>query len=120
MSSHYGYGRRKELQLGEFLERRGFEWARAQGSRGPVDLMAVRGRLRLAIQVKATRSDYSRHTQLSGEGETRLIRSAAARRATPTLALVSRNYVWLVSLPDETVIGEGELRPLHYEYPNET
>ncbi len=91
MSSHYGYGKRKELQLGEFLERRGFDWERAQGSRGPVDLIAKRGALRLAIQVKATRSDFTNYTRLSPQDETRLIRSAARHRARPTLALVSRN-----------------------------
>ena len=117
MSSHYGYGKRKELQLGEFLERRGFDCQRAQGSRGPVDLIAKRGALRLAIQVKATHSDFTNYTRLSPRDETRLIHSAAARRARPTLALVSRNYVWLLSVPGEDLIGKGELKPLHYEYP---
>ncbi len=120
MSSHYGYGRRKELQLGEFLERRSFDWGRARGSRGPVDLIAARGRLRLAIQVKATRRDFTSYTRLSPRDETRLLRSAAARRARPTLALVSGNYVWLVSVPDENLIAKGELRRLRHEYPEET
>lgn len=119
MSSHYGYGRRKELQLAEFLARRGFDWERATGSRGPVDVMAQKGRRRLAIQVKATRSDLTRYTRLSQRDETRLIRSAAARRAKAALALVSRNYVWIVSVPTEKRIIEGELRPLRYEYQDE-
>jgi hypothetical protein len=82
-----------------------------------VDLIAERARLRLAIQVKATRSDFTSYTRLSPRDETRLIRSAAARRARPALALVSGNYVWLVSVPDEEPIVKGELKPLRYEYP---
>jgi Holliday junction resolvase len=120
MSSHYKYGRRKELQLGEFLQRRGFYCERARGSRGPVDLIAARGRLRLAVQVKATRSDSISYTRLGPADETRLLRSAAARRARPALALVSRNYVWLLSVPGENVIAKGELKPLRYEYPGQT
>lgn len=120
MSSHYGYGRRKELQLAEFLERRGFKWERARGSRGPVDVIARRGTLRLAIQVKATRSDLTSYTRLSSPDETRLIRWAAKWKARPALALVSRNYLWLLSGPGENLIAKGELKPLHYEYPAET
>jgi Holliday junction resolvase len=120
MSSHYGYGRRKELQLAEFLERRRFEWGRAVGSRGPLDLIANRGTLRLVIQVKATRRDSTSYSRLSQRDETRLLRSAAARKARPALALVCRNYVWLLSVPDQQLIDEGELRSLRYEYPDET
>jgi len=120
MSSHYGYGKRKELQVAEFLERRGFSWERAQGSRGPVDLIAKRGKLRLAIQVKATRTDSTSYTRLNSHEESRLLRSAAAQRARATLALVSRNYLWLVSVPHDTVIVEGELNPLQYEYQDES
>ncbi|SRR6266571_2104654 len=57
MASNYGYGRRKELQVGEFLERNGFEWGRAPGSRGPVDFVAKKGRRPVAVQVKSTRKD---------------------------------------------------------------
>jgi len=120
MSSHYRYGRHKELQVAEFLGRRGLHWGRAQGSRGPVDLVAERGALRLAIQVKATRSDFTSYMRLRRRDETGLIRSAAARKARPALALVSRNYVWLVSVPDGNLTERGELRPVQYEYPEET
>jgi hypothetical protein len=40
MASDYKYGRRKERQIGEFLERRGFSWVCAPGSRGVVDVFA--------------------------------------------------------------------------------
>jgi Holliday junction resolvase len=40
MASDYAYGERKELQVGEFLERRGYDWGRAAGSHGAVDLVA--------------------------------------------------------------------------------
>jgi hypothetical protein len=83
-------------------------------------LIATKGKLHLAIQVEATRSDFTSYTRLSQGEETRLVRSAAARRARPTLALVSRDYLWLVSVPDQIVIKEGKLRPLRYEYPEET
>ncbi len=106
--------------MGEFLERRGFHCARSRGSRGPVDLVACRGALRLAIQVKATRKDFTDYTRLKHQDEARLVRSAAARRARPVLALVSRNYVWLLSVPGEELIGKGELKPLRYEYPTHT
>ena len=120
MSSNYSYGRRKELQVGEFLRRRGFECRRARGSRGPVDLVAQRGRLKLAIQVKATRGDSTTYTRLGPRDEARLLRAATARRARSALALVSRNYVWLVSVPDDKVIVEGDLKPLRYDYPEHT
>ena len=103
--------------MAEFLERRGFAWARAAGSRGPVDLIAKRGSLRLAIQVKATRGDSTSYTRLPRRDETRLIRSAARREAKPSLALVSRNYFWLVSVPEESLLVEGELKPLRYGVP---
>src|SRR5258708_14697219 len=119
MSSHYGYGKRKELQMGEVLERRGFKWGRAASSQGPIDLIAARGRLRLAIQVKATRSEFTSYIRLSPRDEIRLIRSAAGRKASPTLALVSRNYFWLISVPDEILIEEGTLTTLRYLYPDE-
>ena len=117
MSSHYSYGRRKELQVAEFLERRGFACGRALGSRGPVDLVAEKSTLRLAIQVKATRDDFTSYTRLRPGDETSLRRSAAPRRARPVLALVSRNYVWLISVPDQDLMVQGELKPLRYEYP---
>ena len=120
MSSNYMYGKRKELQVAEFLKRRGFDCGRAQGSRGPVDVIAERGRLRLAIQVKATRSDLTSYTRLSRRDEIRLMRSAASRRARPALALVSRNYVWLVGVADEALIVKGQLKVLRYEYPGQT
>jgi Holliday junction resolvase len=120
MPSEYAYGRRKELQVGEFLRRRRFECRRARGSRGPIDLVARRGGHRLAIQVKSTRLGCVTYTRLGPSGETRLIRAAVARRAKPALALVSRNYVWLVSVPGDEVILEGELKPLQYEYPEHT
>jgi hypothetical protein len=73
MLSHYGYGRHKELQVAEFLERRGFDWGRARGSRGPVDLLAERSKTRLAIQVKSTRRDVTSYTRLSLSEEMGLI-----------------------------------------------
>jgi Holliday junction resolvase len=116
MASNYGYGRRKELQVGELLERSGFLWGRAQGSRGPVDLIAKKGRRAVAIQVKSTRKDYVDYcAQISPRQETSLIRSSAARRASAVVALVSRNTVTFVS--GRSVIGEARLKPLRYDYP---
>ncbi len=117
MASNYGYGRRKELQVGELLERRGFSWGRTQGSRGPIDLVAKKGRRRVAIQVKSTRRDCIDYcAQVSQREETSLIRSSAARRASAVAALVSRNTVTFVS--GRTVIGDGRLKPLRYDYPD--
>ena len=117
MASNYGYGRRKELQVGEFLERNGFEWGRAQGSRGPVDLVAKKGRRTVAVQVKSTRKDCIDYcAQMSQRQEISLIRSSAARRASAVVALVSRNSVTFVS--GRQIIGEGRLKPLRYEYPD--
>ena len=115
MASNYGYGRRKELQVGELLERRGFLWSRAQGSRGPVDLVAKKGRRTIAIQVKSTREDCVDYcAQITQRQEISLVRSSAARRASAVVALVSRNTVTFVS--GRRVIGEGRLRPLRYDY----
>jgi len=115
----YKYGRRKELQLGEFLERRGFKWRRTPGSRGPADIIAGKGTRRLLIQVKSTRKDYTISTKLSIDGENDLISEAKRFKALPVLALVSKNYVWLISVPSGKVLKEGELRLLKYDYPDE-
>ena len=116
MASNYGYGRRKELQVGELLERSGFLWGRTQGSRGPVDLIAKKGRRAVAIQVKSTRKDHVDYcAQISQRQETSLIRSSAARRASAVVALVSRNTVTFLS--GRRVIGEARLKPLRYDYP---
>lgn len=120
MPSHYAYGRRKELQVCEFLERRGFMCARAQGSRGATDIVAKRKSVTLAIQVKATRGDRISSERVNARSATRLVRSAAARGARPTLALISRNHLWLVAVPEMKILGEGELRPLQYDYPGHT
>jgi Holliday junction resolvase len=42
--SEYGYGRRKEFQLKEFLERRGYAVGFTPHSEGPADLLALSGR----------------------------------------------------------------------------
>jgi Holliday junction resolvase len=120
MSSDYNYGRRKELQVGEFLVRRGFKVERFRGSRGPVDLIAKKGGLQLAIQVKATRDDIISAERLKRTDETRLIRSAAGRKAKPVLALVSRNYFELFSVPNAEPIAKGELKPLRRDYREHT
>lgn len=114
--AEYIYGRRKELQVGEFLERRRFKWERSQGSRGPIDLVAQRGSTKIAIQVKATRKDYTSYTKLTIDGESRLIKAAKRINATPVLALVSKNYLWLVSVPDNEILLKGKLRKLKYDY----
>jgi Holliday junction resolvase len=120
MSSDYAYGKRKELQVAEFLQRRGFDWGRAAGSRGCVDLLAQKGREYLAIQVKSTRSLSISTTRLTLDEEASLIAYTDGSAAIPTLALVSRNYVWFLSVPDSEVFLEGNLKPLKYVYPDET
>ncbi len=120
MSSDYSYGRRKELQVGEVLELQGFDVARFQGSRGPVDLIAKKGRLRLAIQVKATRDDTISSDRLNRTDESRLTQSAAGTKAKPVLALVSRDYFELFSVPGGETIAKGKLKPLRRDYPEHT
>jgi Holliday junction resolvase len=119
MVTAYTYGRRKELQLAEALERRGFSWERAKGSRGPVDLVANKGRLNLAIQVKSTRSDVISYTRLRIRHEENLLSVIAGTRATPVLALISRNYFWLLRIPDGMELLKGRLVPLRYRYLDE-
>ncbi len=114
--SEYYYGRRKEFQVGEFLERRGFAWNRAAGSKGTIDLIAEKGSRKLAIQVKATRKDYTSYTKLTIDGEEQLIKAAKRIRTKPVLALISKNYLWLVSVPDDKLILKGKLKPLRYDY----
>jgi len=118
MANDYKYGRRKEFQVGEFLERRGFAWGCAVGSRGPADLVAQKGRQHLAIQVKATRDLSISYTRLTPREETNLLNYTDGNKATPVLALVSRNYVWLLRLPDGEELLKGNLKPLKYEYDN--
>jgi Holliday junction resolvase len=117
MASDYKYGRRKEHQIGEFLERRGFTWVCAPGSRGVVDIFAKRGRQSLAIQVKATRDLSISYTRLTLDEEGKLLDYAEDSRALPTLALVTRNYVWFLSVPDGQELLKGTLKPLKYQYP---
>lgn len=117
MASDYKYGRRKELQVGEFLERRGFAWGRTLGSRGPFDLIAKRDRVSLTIQVKATRGMSISYTRLAIREETNLLKHVEGSRAVPVVALVSRNYVWLVRVPDGAELFKGGLKTLKYQYP---
>jgi len=119
MACHYKYGRRKELQVGEHLELRGFQWQRSPGSRGPIDLM-VKGNKRraplLAIQVKSTRALSISGNRLNQAELTNLLSTAKEYEAIPILALVSRNYVWFLEVPDGTILSEGQLRPLRHSY----
>lgn len=116
MPTPYHYGRRKELQIGEFLKRRGFFWVRSPGSRGPGDILAKRNNNVYLIQVKATRKDNISYTRLTIDEEEKLIREARKYKAQPVLALVSRNFVWFISVPEEKLLLKGELRTLKYEY----
>ncbi|PYS76203.1 MAG: hypothetical protein DMF67_19920 [Acidobacteria bacterium] len=120
MPKHYAYGKRKELQVAEFLERRGYAWQRAQGSRGPFDIAAIKGQLRLLIQVKATRRRTICYTRFTQNEEVALIDTAITYNALPVLALVCGNYVWLVSVPDDELFIEGSLRTLKFCYPYES
>ena len=81
MASDYGYGKRKELQVGEFLQRRGFAWGRASGSRGVVDLIAKKGHQNLAIQVKSTRDLSISYTRLTPSEEANLLAFTDGTRA---------------------------------------
>jgi Holliday junction resolvase len=114
--SQYRYGRRKELQVGEFLERRGFNWKRAAGSKGSIDLVAWKGRVRLGIQIKATRKDYISYTRMDIDSEQRLMRDAKSLKVNPMLSLVSKNYAWFITVPDGKLLLEGELKSLKYDY----
>jgi len=80
------------------------------------DIVAKRnGRIWL-IQVKATRKDYTSYTRLTIDEEEKLIREARKYKAQPILALVSRNFIWFLSVPNENLLMEGELLPLKYDY----
>jgi len=114
--SEYKYGRRKELQVSEFLERRGYKWSIAIGSRGPIDIIAKRKGRKWGIQVKATRKDYITYTRLSIDEEHKLMKAAERRKVEPILALVTKNYVWFVTVPNESLMLHGKLKVLQYVY----
>jgi len=114
MISNYKYGKRKELQVGEFLQRRGFLWGRAHGSRGPIDLFAQKGSRILAIQVKSTRKTSISSARLTQCEEDRLLEACYGRRETAVLALVMRNFVYLVRVTDRKILFKGDLKPLKY------
>lgn len=118
MPTPYRYGRRKELQIGEFLERRGFTWRRSPGSRGAGDIVAKKNSTCWFIQVKATRKDYASYTRLTIDEEERLMKVSKRYRAVPVLALVSRNFVWFIRVPERKLLLKGEIRRLTYEYPD--
>jgi Holliday junction resolvase len=111
---------RKEIQVGEFYERQAYSWKRAFGSRGPVDVIARKGSQRHAIQVKSTRARAASSSRLTAKEEARLLSWAKRMKMTPVLALVCGNYVWLLRVPDYLPLLEGELKPLKYDYPDET
>jgi len=112
----YKYGRKKELQVGEFLEKKGYSWERSPGSRGSIDLIAKKGRRKWGIQVKATRKDYVTYTRLTIDEEDRLLKDANKLNVKPILALVTKNYVWFITVPDEGLVLKGKLKPLKYVY----
>lgn len=120
MSKEYKYGRRKELQIGEFLERRGHKWWRSPGSKGPIDIFVVKTSRKWAIQVKSTRKDLLSSKDCFPDNEWgKLIRAARQFMGKPILALVSRNYVVFYSIPDGKLILHGNLKPLKRKYRNE-
>ncbi len=116
----YKYGRKKELQVGEFLGRRGFEWDRSPASRGAADIIAKKSKKIFLIQVKATRKDETSYfKKLSIDEEKNLIKQAKKFKVFPILALVSRNYVWFLSVPSGRILLKGELRPFKYDHRDE-
>lgn len=119
MLTHYKYGRRKELQVGEMLERYGWSWERSPRSRGPADLFAKRGSLCMLIQVKATRKRVTTYTRLSQDEEDKLMTRAQKKGYVPVLALTTGNYAWIITIPDERVIIKGALKPLMHDYLDE-
>jgi Holliday junction resolvase len=76
-----------------------------------------RGRQSLAIQVKATRDLSIPYTRLTLDEEAKLLDYAEESTALPALALVTRNYVWFLSVPDGQELLKGSLKPLKYQYP---
>jgi Holliday junction resolvase len=102
--------------VGEFLERRGWRWTLAAGSRGPIDLLARRGQVRVAAQIKATREDRISTRRLRPADEQRLRSAATRETADPILALACRNYVWFISVVTGDLLLEGTLRPPRYDY----
>ncbi|HEX7320181.1 MAG TPA: hypothetical protein VF399_07490 [bacterium] len=113
--SHYQYGRRKEFQVGEFLKRRKYQWSIARGSRGPIDVMAVKGRRKWAIQVKSTRKISISYARLTIDDEKKLVMSAKRKNAIPVLALVVGNSVGFFKISNRDLMLRGKLRPLQYK-----
>lgn len=118
MAAHYPYGRKKELQVAELFIDKRYLTGRAQGSRGPFDLLVTKGNRRFAIQVKSNRPCKISTRCLSSVEEERLIQAARRERALPILALVSRNYAWFLIVPSGEIVGEKELKRLKRKYPN--
>lgn len=112
----YRYGRRKELQVADLLTRNGWDCAVAKGSRGAVDVVAVRGQARAAIQVKATRADSISTSRLAPREQTRLIRAAANLGARPVLALTAGNRVWFDTVPEGPTLATRKLKPLRRDH----
>jgi Holliday junction resolvase len=120
MTNPYVYGKRKELQVAECLERDfACSWSRAPASRGAVDIFATMGSIEIAIQVKATRAQSISSSRLSMNEESRLLEAVRGTKTIPILALVTRNQVYLIRVPDYKILWSAKLRPLRYEYPDE-
>lgn len=119
MLQHYPYGRRREIQVAECLERRGFDRMRSPGSRGPVDLFARRGRPTLAIQVNATRGNSIEYARLSAREESKLLRETRRTGAVHVAAFVVRNEAWFVDVRDGEEFDRVRLRTHKYEYDDE-
>lgn len=57
--TNYAIGRRLEYLARDELQRQGYTIVRSAGSRGPIDLCAIRGDAIILIQVKKSAADVS-------------------------------------------------------------
>lgn len=118
MVSQYSYGKKKELQLGEYLIGRGFKCKRFRGSRTGADLICTKAGKKWAIQVKATRKHKLKIFQrFTRDDRKRLKETADAYYARPVFAGITRNYFELRSIYTYKKLMSGTLKPLKGKHP---
>lgn len=102
---NYNYGLRAKDRLAAAYSRRGHTTSFYERSRGPADIVIVRGGRRLHMQVKSIRSRTTRivdadaafeivSSRLSDHDLTRLTSHATASGGQPAIGLTHGDYYW--------------------------
>lgn len=74
----------------------------------------------MVLQVKSTRGGGISSARLNARERHRLLRAAARYAAIPVAVYTAGNQAWFAHAGDGRTLGDAGLRPLKYDYPDET